>query len=95
MGSAVLSTLQLGWVPLAQSGVLLLLLLIVVVPLQFVAGLFASVARDAGAGTALLLLSFPSSAAGPPAPPSRAACANSSPPHSRRPGSATSCDAGA
>ncbi|MEV6478290.1 hypothetical protein, partial [Streptomyces sp. NPDC051657] len=57
MGSAVLSTLQLGWVPLAQSGVLLLLLLIFVVPLQFVAGLFAFVARDAGAGTALLLLS--------------------------------------
>ncbi|MDX3061551.1 MULTISPECIES: GPR1/FUN34/YaaH family transporter [Streptomyces] len=56
MGSAVLSTLQLGWVPLAQSSVLLLLLLIFVVPLQFIAGLFAFVARDAGAATALLLL---------------------------------------
>ncbi|MEE1819561.1 GPR1/FUN34/YaaH family transporter [Streptomyces sp. SP18ES09] len=56
MGSAVLSTLQLGWVPLAQSEVLLLLILIFVVPLQFIAGIFAFLARDAGAGTALLLL---------------------------------------
>lgn len=56
IGSVVLSSLQLGWVPTGQSSVLLLLVLIFVVPLQFVAGLFAFLARDAGAGTALLLL---------------------------------------
>lgn len=56
IGSVVLSSLQLGWVPTAQSEMLLLLVLIFVVPLQFVAGLLALVARDAGAGTALLLL---------------------------------------
>ncbi|MFD6415306.1 acetate uptake transporter family protein [Streptomyces sp. NPDC060194] len=57
IGSAVLSTLQLEWVPLDQSEVLLILVLIFVVPLQLIAGLFAFAARDAGAGTALLLLS--------------------------------------
>ncbi|WP_369165444.1 hypothetical protein [Streptomyces sp. AFD10] len=56
MGSTVLSSLQLGWVPPAQSGILLLLVLIFVVPLQLVGGIFAFLARDAGAGTALLLL---------------------------------------
>lgn len=56
IGSVVLSSLQLGWVPTGQSSVLLLLVLIFVVPLQFVAGLFAFLARDAGAGTAMLLL---------------------------------------
>ncbi|MGW8486728.1 acetate uptake transporter family protein [Streptomyces sp. NPDC055886] len=57
MGSTVLSSLQLGWVPTAQSEVLLLLVLIFVVPLQLVGGIFAFLARDAGSGTALLLLS--------------------------------------
>ncbi|WP_420037771.1 acetate uptake transporter family protein [Streptomyces sp. cg28] len=56
MGSTVLAALQLGWVPAEQSEVLLLLILIFVVPLQLVAGVFAFLARDAGAGTALLLL---------------------------------------
>ncbi|MFJ5739150.1 acetate uptake transporter family protein [Streptomyces microflavus] len=56
MGSTVLSSLQLGWVPADQSSVLLLLVLIFVVPLQLVGGVFAFLARDAGAGTALLLL---------------------------------------
>ncbi|MFE7749794.1 GPR1/FUN34/YaaH family transporter [Streptomyces sp. NPDC057428] len=56
IGSVVLSSLQLGWVPTGQSEMLLLLVLIFVVPLQFVAGLFVLLARDAGAGTALLLL---------------------------------------
>ncbi|WYB33784.1 hypothetical protein V6574_33475 [Streptomyces sp. SM1P] len=56
MGSTVLSSLQLGWVPAAQSSILLLLVLIFVVPLQLVGGVFAFLARDAGAGTALLLL---------------------------------------
>lgn len=56
MGSTVLSSLQLGWVPAAQSSILLLLVLIFVVPLQLVGGIFAFLARDAGAGTALLLL---------------------------------------
>ncbi|MEV1044453.1 GPR1/FUN34/YaaH family transporter [Streptomyces sp. NPDC049916] len=57
LGSTVLSSLQLGWVPTAQSEVLLLLVLIFVVPLQLVAGIFAFLARDSGSGTALLLLS--------------------------------------
>ncbi|MER5886100.1 GPR1/FUN34/YaaH family transporter [Streptomyces sp. NPDC001941] len=56
MGSTVLSTLQIGWVPAEQSVVLLLLILIFVVPLQLTAGIFAFLARDAGAATALLLL---------------------------------------
>ncbi|WP_345114066.1 GPR1/FUN34/YaaH family transporter [Streptomyces drozdowiczii] len=56
MGSTVLSSLQLGWVPLEQSGVLLLLVLIFVVPLQAIGGIFSFLARDAGSGTALLLL---------------------------------------
>lgn len=56
MGSTLLSSLQLGWVPTGQSSVLLLLVLIFVVPLQFVGGTFAFLARDAGSGTALLLL---------------------------------------
>lgn len=56
VGSVVLSSLQLAWVPAGQSSILLLLVLIFVVPLQSVAGLFAFLARDAGAGTAMLLL---------------------------------------
>jgi succinate-acetate transporter protein len=56
LGSVLLTALQLGWVPIAQSHPLVLLVLVFVVPLEVVGGLAAFPARDAGAATGLLTL---------------------------------------
>jgi succinate-acetate transporter protein len=55
-GTILLTALELRWVPLAQTPALMIMVLAFVVPLQFLAGIFGLLARDAGAGTALSLL---------------------------------------
>lgn len=55
-GSVLLSALELGWVPQAQSSSVFLLVLVFVVPLELMAGIFAFLARDSGAATALSTL---------------------------------------
>ncbi|MER5859754.1 GPR1/FUN34/YaaH family transporter [Streptomyces sp900105245] len=55
-GSVLLSATQLHWVPLDQTRPLMLLVLVFVVPLQLLAGIFAFLARDGGAATALSVL---------------------------------------
>ncbi len=55
-GSVLLSGLELSWVPQAQSTAVMVLVLVFVVPLELLAGVFAFLARDGGAATALLVL---------------------------------------
>jgi uncharacterized protein len=56
IGSILLTALELHWVPVTQSKDLLMLVLAFVVPLELLAGIFAFLARDSGAATALALL---------------------------------------
>lgn len=55
-GSILFSAVQLQWVPLAQSRPLMLLVLVFVVPLELLSGIFAFLARDAGAACGLCVL---------------------------------------
>ncbi|HEY0717282.1 MAG TPA: GPR1/FUN34/YaaH family transporter [Streptosporangiaceae bacterium] len=55
-GTVLLSALELQWVPAAQGSVLMAMVLAFVVPLELLAGVFAFLARDGGAATALTLL---------------------------------------
>jgi uncharacterized protein len=56
VGSVLLTALELHWVPLAQTRPLLVMVLAFVVPLETLAGVFAFLARDSGAATALTVL---------------------------------------
>jgi succinate-acetate transporter protein len=56
VGTMLLTTLELHWVPLAQGNALMVMVLAFVAPLELLAGLFAFLARDSGAATALSLL---------------------------------------
>ncbi|POX42689.1 hypothetical protein C3486_03705 [Streptomyces sp. Ru73] len=58
LGSVLLTSVELGWVPLAQSRPVFVLMLLFVVPLMLIAGIMAFLARDGGAATALLTLGF-------------------------------------
>jgi succinate-acetate transporter protein len=51
--SVLLSTLELHWVPAAQTRSLMLVVLVYAVPLELLAAVFAFLARDAGAASAL------------------------------------------
>jgi hypothetical protein len=55
-GSILLTALELHWVPPAQGSTLMVMVLAFVAPLQALAGLFAFLARDSGAATALTML---------------------------------------
>jgi hypothetical protein len=55
-GSILLTVLELHWIPLGQTRPLILMLLAFVVPLETLAGIFAFLARDSGAATALSML---------------------------------------
>lgn len=55
-GSILLTSLELGWVPLAQTRPLMILVLAFVAPLELLAGIFAFLARDGGAATGLCML---------------------------------------
>jgi succinate-acetate transporter protein len=52
----MLTALELKWVPLAQASTLMVMVLAFVAPLQALAGIFAFLARDNGAATALTTL---------------------------------------
>jgi succinate-acetate transporter protein len=56
MGSILMTAAQLHWVPLGQVTSLMVLSLVFVVPLELLAGVFAFLARDGGAATALSAL---------------------------------------
>jgi uncharacterized protein len=56
MGTILLTAVELNWVPPAQIGSLMIMILVFVVPLEMISGLFAFLARDAGAATGLSLL---------------------------------------
>jgi uncharacterized protein len=55
-GSILLTALELAWVPPAQAGTVMVLVLAFVAPLEALAGIFAFLARDSGAATALAML---------------------------------------
>ena len=55
-GTLLLTALELRWVPPAQGTTLMVMVLAFVVPLEVMAGIFAFLARDSGAATALSLL---------------------------------------
>jgi hypothetical protein len=55
-GSILLTALELNWVPPAQGSTLMVMVLVFVVPLEALAGVFAFLARDSGAATALTML---------------------------------------
>jgi uncharacterized protein len=55
-GTILLTALQLQWVPAAQTKTLMVLVLAFVAPLEALAGIFAFLARDSGAATALSML---------------------------------------
>lgn len=55
-GSILLTALELKWVPPAQGSTLMVIVLAFVAPLEALAGIFAFLARDSGAATALTLL---------------------------------------
>jgi GPR1/FUN34/yaaH family len=55
-GSVLLTALELHWVPVAQGSTLMVIVLAFVAPLEALAGLFAFLARDSGAATALSML---------------------------------------
>jgi succinate-acetate transporter protein len=56
VGSLVLTGVQLGWIPTAQSSTIALCLLGFVVPLQFVGFVFALLSRDEGVASSLAVL---------------------------------------
>jgi uncharacterized protein len=56
MGTILLTAVELNWVPPGQTGSLMIMILAFVVPLEMISGLFAFLARDAGAATGLSLL---------------------------------------
>jgi succinate-acetate transporter protein len=56
VGTILLTALELQWVPLDQGTTLMVMVLAFVVPLEVLAGIFAFLARDSGAATALSLL---------------------------------------
>ena len=56
VGTILLTALELEWVPLAQASSLMVMVLAFVAPLQALAGIFAFLARDSGAATALTML---------------------------------------
>lgn len=55
-GSVLLTALELKWVPPAQGSTLMVMVLAFVAPLEALAGIFAFLARDSGAATALTML---------------------------------------
>ena len=55
-GTILLTALERQWVPLDQGTTLMVMVLAFVVPLEVLAGIFAFLARDSGAATALSLL---------------------------------------
>jgi succinate-acetate transporter protein len=55
-GTILLTALELQWVPPAQVSALMVMVLAFVVPLELLAGVFAFLARDSGAASALTLL---------------------------------------
>ncbi|HEX4063606.1 MAG TPA: GPR1/FUN34/YaaH family transporter [Streptosporangiaceae bacterium] len=55
-GTILLTALELQWVPLAQGSALMVMVLAFVAPLELLAGVFAFLARDSGAATALSTL---------------------------------------
>jgi succinate-acetate transporter protein len=55
-GTILLTALELKWVPPAQAGTLMVMVLAFVAPLEALAGIFAFLARDSGAATALTML---------------------------------------
>jgi uncharacterized protein len=55
-GSILLTALELGWAPPTQSTTLMVMVLAFVAPLEALAGVFAFMARDSGAATALTML---------------------------------------
>jgi hypothetical protein len=55
-GSILLTALELRWVPLSQGKSLMVMVLAFVAPLEVLAGIFAFLARDSGAATALSIL---------------------------------------
>jgi succinate-acetate transporter protein len=55
-GTILLTALELQWAPLAQGKTLMLIVLAFVAPLEALAGIFAFLARDSGAATALAML---------------------------------------
>jgi hypothetical protein len=55
-GTILLTALELKWVPVSQGSVLMVMVLAFVVPLEIVAGVFAFLARDSGAASALTML---------------------------------------
>ena len=56
VGTILLTALELKWVPSAQGRELMVMVLAFVAPLEMLAGIFAFLARDSGAATALSLL---------------------------------------
>lgn len=56
VGTVLLTTLELEWVPVTEGGQLMLLVLAFVVPMEVISGLFAFLARDSGAATGLTTL---------------------------------------
>jgi CheY-like chemotaxis protein len=56
VGTILLTALELKWVPPAQGSTLMVMVLAFVAPLQALAGVFAFLARDSGAATALTML---------------------------------------
>lgn len=57
VGTVLLTALELGWAPVADTAQLATLVLAFVVPLEALSGLFAFLARDSGAATGLSTLS--------------------------------------
>jgi len=55
-GSILLTALELKWVPVSQGSALMVMVLAFVVPLEVLAGVFAFLARDSGAASALSML---------------------------------------
>jgi succinate-acetate transporter protein len=55
-GSILLTALELHWVPVTQGSTIMVLVLAFVAPLEMLAGVFAFLARDSGAATALSML---------------------------------------
>jgi hypothetical protein len=55
-GTILLTALELKWVPVSQGSALMVMVLAFVVPLEVLAGVFAFLARDSGAASALTML---------------------------------------
>jgi hypothetical protein len=56
VGTVLLTSLELAWVPLSQGRVLMMMVLAFVVPLEGLASILAFLARDVGAATGLAVL---------------------------------------